>query len=391
MKEQTNFTKPPSGYSPDATERRKQWVEEHTSVALDGNELPSTEDLQGIIEYHAGYVPVPMAVVGPLLIDGSYAQGRFIVPVCTVEGALAISMCRGMLATASCGGIRTKHIRQQLSRSPVFIVKDIHKISEFLAWIDRHHEEIKEVAESTTRYGKLLRIEPHVIHKWIILDMIFDTGNAAGQNMVTLASDHAGRFISAKTGAPFILESGFNSDKKPSWKNLLKGRGHYVISEVVLEKQVLKRLLHTTAEDMNQLQDISLSVKHAIGTIGAYLNIANALTGIYMATGQDVACSAENSVGHLQVKPQNGDLHVSLTLPSLTVGTVGGGTRLPVQKKNLDMLDCYGADEFSARKLAEIIAASTLALEISLLSSIVSNTFTSAHIRYGREGKEESK
>jgi len=373
----------PNGYTSDDTKNRLKWLKDKTGIDLDTNLENLPEDLKGIIENHIGYMKIPMALAGPLQVDGGYAQGEYYVPLCTLEGTLAISMTRGMVATKRCGGILVNHIKQELSRAPVFIFDDLNKADQFSGWIKRNFKSIKKIADSTSNYGKLLRIDHYPIQNYIILDFILDTGNAAGQNMVTLAAKVACDYIKNKTGADFILESGFNSDKKASARNMIMGRGHSVIAETTITNSVIRRILKADMSEMEKMQRVGPTITRLAGTEGCHLHISNALTAIYLATGQDTACVAENAIGHYQTEPIDDAVKFRLTLPTLTVGTVGGGTRLLPQKQNLKLLGC-DKGKHSSKKLAEIIAASTLALEISLFSAIASDTFTKAHMTYGR-------
>ena len=373
----------PNGYTSDDTKNRLKWLKDKTGIDLDTNLENVPEDLKGIIENHIGYMKIPMALAGPLQVDGGYAKGEYYVPLCTLEGTLAISMTRGMVATKRCGGIRVNHIKQELSRAPVFMFDDLKQADQFSGWIKRNFKSIKKIADSTSNYGKLLRIDRYPIQNYIILDFILDTGNAAGQNMVTLAAKVACDYIKNKTGADFILESGFNSDKKASARNMIMGRGHSVIAETTITNSVIRRILKADMLEMEKMQRVGPTITRLAGTEGCHLHISNALTAIYLATGQDTACVAENAIGHYQTEPIDDGVKFRLTLPTLTVGTVGGGTRLLPQKQNLKLLGC-DKGKHSSKKLAEIIAASTLALEISLFSAIASDTFTKAHMTYGR-------
>lgn len=377
--------KPPGGYTARDTSRRQRWAERHLGQRLEGMPLPEPEELRGIIEQHVGYVPVPMSLASPLHLKGTYAQGEFAVPLCTVEGTLTVSMTRGMLAMAMGGGCRTIHVKQELSRSPYFRLPSLEAVGPFLSWVSAHLDPIRRAAESTTRYGRLLRIDPIPMQGWVILDFVYDTGNAAGQNMVTLATEAACRYIERQTGYTHGIESGYNSDKKPSMRNLLQGRGHAVIAEATLPANVLE-FLGCTAEQAIAFQEVATTSAQTIGMLGTNLHLANALTAVYLATGQDTACVAENCVGYSAVSPApEGGLHARVTLPSLTLGTVGGGTRLPSQRRNLSLLGCLEG-RHASRKLAEIVAGCALALEISLLGALVSNQFAAAHKKYGRPG-----
>ncbi len=380
-----NNNRIPRGYEPEDTERRLKWLKEEKGIDFKDPPVNEPEDLKGIIENHIGFMKLPMAITGPLLVDGQYAQGEFVVPISTLEGTLALSMSRGMYATFASGGIRVRHVKQELSRAPVFFFDNINDSFEFMDWVNKHKDKIIEIAESTTRFGKVLRIDQYPIQNYLILDFVLDTKNAAGQNMVTLAAKTACDYIKEETGYNYMVESNFNSDKKASTRNMILGRGHSIVAETVLKNSVLKRVLGITADLVQKLQRPGPTISAMAGTTGTHLHISNALTSIYLATGQDTACVSENSIGHFQTEPaENNGLACRLTLPSLTVGTVGGGTRLLPQKQNLEMLGCDGG-EYSSRKLAEIIGASTLALEISLMSALASDTFTGSHMKYGRE------
>ena len=380
-----NNNRIPRGYTCEDTERRLKWLKKEKGIEFQDPPVNDPEDLKGIIENHIGFMNLPMATTGPLLVDGQYAKGEFFVPISTLEGTLSLSMSRGMYATFASGGIRVRHVKQELSRAPVFFFDNINDSVELMNWVKKNQNKIIETAESTTRFGKVLRIDQYPIQNYLILDIVLDTKNAAGQNMVTLAAKVACDYIKKETGHNYMVESNFNSDKKASARNMILGRGHSVVTETVLKKSVMRRILGINTELVQKLQRPGPTISAMAGTTGTHLHISNALTAIYLATGQDTACVAENSLGHFQTEPADNDgLACRLSLPSLTVGTVGGGTRLLPQQQNLKILGCHEG-EHSSRKLAEIIGAYTLALEISLMSAIASDTFTGSHMKYGRE------
>ena len=374
----------PRGYLPEDSQRRIDWLKNEHDFEL--KDLPGndTEELKGIIENHVGFMQIPMAIAGPVTIDGKYAKGKFPIPLCTIEGSLTASMNRGLYASSLCGGMKVKHFRQELSRSPIFIFDDLKKSDEFQQWVTDHLDEIIKAAQSTTQYGKVLRIDQHAIQNYVLLDFILDTGNAAGQNMVTLATNVACEYIRQETGQKFFLDSNLASDKKASSRNMILGRGHGVIAETHITKSVMARVLNVDPDFVIENWTYFPIVSAMAGTLGNAIHASNALTAIYIATGQDTACVAENSVGHFTVEKVDDGITWRLTLPSMTVGTVGGGTRLNQQQQNLQLLGC-DSSEHSSRKLAEIIGAAALGLEISLGSAIMSHTWTSAHMKYGRK------
>jgi hydroxymethylglutaryl-CoA reductase (NADPH) len=204
--------------------------------------------------------------------------------------------------------------------------------------------------------------------------------------MVTIATEVACKLIQEATGHRYYLESGYNSDKKPSRRNFADGRGHAAVMEVTLPKHVLE-YMGVTAQAVMEFQQMAQVTSHAMGGLGTNLHAANGLTALYLAFGQDTACVAENAVAMSQAIPaENDGLTCRVTFPSLTIGTVGGGTRLPAQRRNLEMVGCTD-EPFASRKLAEIIVAASAALEFSLLAAVVSGTFAQAHATYGRQKK----
>jgi hydroxymethylglutaryl-CoA reductase (NADPH) len=374
----------PSGHTQESLEKRQAIIRGLTGTPYQEGASHTPEEMQGIIENHIGFLDMPMGIASPLVVSGDYAKGTFLVPACTVEGTLVASMTRGMLATARSGGVTTTHIKQEVSRSPAFIFENVREIVPFLKWVEENFVQIKAKAETTTHYGKLIRIDKYPLLNSVVLDFIYSTGNAAGQNMVSLATQVACDYIQGVYKAPYNLDVNMSSDKKSSSMNSIRGRGHSVIAETVISDSTLKRILGTTSKDYIYQQEFVPYASHISNTSGIQLHLANALTAIYLATGQDAACVAENAIGYTQTKPVEGGTKFTLSMPSLTVGTVGGGTRLKDQRLNLELLGCHEGED-SSKKLAEIVCASALCLEISLMSAISTKTWVSSHMKYGRE------
>ena len=372
-------------HTDEMAQQRRDFVKEHTGVTLEhvGKYSIDPASTNGNIENFIGVTQTPIGLAGPVLVNGEHAKGEFYVPMATSEGTLVASYNRGMRLLREAGGIKVSVVDDAMQRAPVFIFNDAREAREFGVWVKENLPSIQEVAQSTTKSGKLRNIEQYAAARMLYLRFNFTTGDAAGQNMVTLAAKTACDFIKAKTGDDFILESGFNSDKKASARNMILGRGHSVIAETTITNSVLRRILGIKISDVEKFQQVGPTVTRMAGTEGCHLHVSNALTAIYLATGQDTACVAENSLGHYQTEPVNHGMKFRLTLPSITVGTVGGGTRLLPQNQNLKLLGC-NTGKYSSRKLAEIICASSLALEISLMSAIASGTFAKAHMIYGR-------
>ncbi len=379
---------PPRGYKKEDIEKRRKWLQEKTGFCIDQVGPDEPEDLKGIIESLTGFMNVPMAIAGPLLINGTYAKGEFFIPLCTLEGTLVMSMTRGLFLTHLSGGIKTTHIKQEMSRSPIFIFDDIDKSYSFLKWVDDNYEKLKKIADSTTKHGRLLRIDKYPSQNSVILDFVYDTEEAAGQNMVTIATFEACKFIKEQfkheKGFKYFIECNFNGDKNPASRNLILGRAHHVVASALVKENHLRRLLRTTAKEYAEGWSQCMRGTQMAGVLGYNMHNANALAAIYLATGQDVACVSENSVGIMSFEVRNEvDLYATLTMPSISVGTIGGGTRLKQAKKNLELLQCTGKN--SSKKFAEIICACALALELSLGGAILTDEFATSHAKYGRK------
>lgn len=381
---------PAGGHSFTDVEKRKKWLEKKYAIRFDYPKESAPEDYQGLIENQVNHISLPMSVAGPLCIEGTYAQGEFYVPLCTLEGTLTYSMMRGFKVTSHSGGIKTYHVKQELSRSPIFIFKDLYFIENFVQWVNQHFHTLKSIAEATTRHGKLLRIDPYFVQNRVILDCVYYTGEAAGQNMVTFATQAILNYMRSQAIPGLmncLIESNFNGDKNYSHRNLMLGRGHSVNASALISNKMLKRFLRVDAECLHK-DFINAYLGSALAGTSPNLHIANALAAIYLATGQDMACVAENALGIMSYEQQEEGLYVCLTMPSMTIGTVGGACRLPTQENNLRLLGCQGPH--SSKKLAEIICAATLALEISLMGAISSHEFSQAHLNYGRAIKNKS-
>lgn len=377
---------PRKGHSVELSQRRLSYLESQNISWHQHTTKP--ESLTGLIENHIGYLGLPIAIAGSCQINGTFAKGNFHIPLVALEGTLVLSMKRGFLATRLSGGINTIHIKQEISRSPCFKLTALNKIPFFCDWISDHFSEIKKQAESQTSHCQLLRIDTYPIQARVILDFVFYTAEAAGQNMITIGTDLACRWIIEQFKDQsliddFVIECNFNGDKNNTYRNMLLGRGHKVIAHTVIKEKILRRIMRIPPEEFVKKDKVRDLGSQLCGLMGHNQHVPNALSAIYLATGQDVACVTENSACIVTNElTEEGDLATSITLPSLTVGTVGGATGLPQQQHHLQLLGCQGLH--SSKKLAEIIAASCLALELSLAASIGTNDFVAAHKSYGR-------
>ena len=343
--------------------------------------------LEGNIENYIGMSMVPTGVIGPVSVLGSMAKGDFYIPMATSEGALLASYHRGARACYLAGGATSVCLIDGVQRSPVFKFDNLGNLGTFLVWILGQLEEFRRITESASRYAKLIDMKSNVEGNHLILTFEYHPGDASGQNMVTICTDAICRYIieNAPVAPRFwFIESNFSGDKKATSQSFANVRGKKITAEITLPQSIVHGVLKTTSEAMAEYWRSSTIGSIQSGAIGAQGHYANGLTALFIATGQDVACVSEASVGITRMELlADGGLYVSVTLPNLIVGTVGGGTSLPTQKECLEMLGCYGAGK--TRKFAEICGALVLAGEISIAAALSAGRFTAAHQKFGRK------
>lgn len=364
---------------------------ESGASAQDRAALAGPEDLEAAplysrnIENYVGRAKLPMGVIGPLRVLGLNARGDYFIPLATTEAALVASYGRGAEAISRAGGVNTALLGEGVLRSPGFVFADLLDAGVFVDWVAREAETLKAAAEATTRYGKLLSLEPMIDSDCVFLLCRYSTGDAAGQNMATIATqalcDHILEHTPVKPRHAFV-EANFSGDKKASHLGLLMGRGRKVTASVVLPNEVIRKFLRAEPEAMLAYGRMANLGALLSGQIGAQAHYANGLAAFYIATGQDAACVAESAVGFTRMEPREGGLFFSATLPNILVGSVGGGTGLPSQAAALRILGLQGEGKASA--LAEVTAALCLCGEISIIAAIAAGHFASAHARLAR-------
>ncbi len=372
-----------------ARQERLKVVQDARDVELDqlSERLLDAEQLRGQIENFVGAMRVPVGMAGPLTVRGEEAQGSFYVPLATTEGTLVLAVTRGALAINEAGGVETAATETRVTRAPLFVFSSHRSASAAACWITRNMEKVRQMAEATTRHGRLVSLEPVLYGRRLVLVFSYSTGDASGQNMGTFATDAACRWI--RRQAPFnevefyALESNISHDKKIAALCTPRQRGRRVDADVTVPRTVVSSVFKTTPEAMARVAREGIYSCVLSGAVGAQAQFANVLTSLFVATGQDVAAVTECGTGlTLMEVTASGDLYASVTIPSLLVATVGGGTRLPGQRECLELLGCCGMGR--ARKLAEITGAAVLAGELALVASLASDTFAIAHRTYGR-------
>jgi len=371
--------------------KRLKFLYEETNKELSyisgKNTLKDFNHLEGNIENYIGMTMVPTGVIGPLRVTGSAANGDFYIPLATTEGALVASYQRGAKACYLAGGASSVCLLEGVQRSPVFKFNNLGELGTFLIWILGQLDNFKNITDQSSNYAKLIEVKPNIEGNQLIITFEYQTGDAAGQNMVTFCTDAICQYIIEQAPIKpqfWSIESNYSGDKKATALSFSSVRGKKVTSEIVLSSQIVNDVLKTTPHAMAEYWKLSTIGTVQSGAIGAQGHYANGLAALFLATGQDVACVAEAAVGITRMElTSDENLYACITLPSLIVGTVGGGTGLPTQKECLELMDCYGSGK--AKKFAEICGALVLAGELSIAAALSNGHFSSAHKKFGRK------
>jgi hydroxymethylglutaryl-CoA reductase (NADPH) len=385
------------GVSEASVKERLSFLKEETQQSLSflcGEEkFNDLTQLQGNIENYIGMTMVPTGVVGPLRVFGSSAKGDFFVPLATTEGALVASYHRGAKACYLAGGATSVCLVEGVQRSPVFKFNNLGDLGLFITWILPRFEEFKAITEKTSRFAKLIDLKSNIEGNHLILIFEFHTGDASGQNMVTICTDAICKYIIEHAPIKphfWAIEGNYSGDKKATAFSFTNVRGKKVVAEIEIPEKIVREVLKTTPEAMFEYWRSSTIGIIQSGAIGAQGHFANGLTALFIATGQDAACVAEAATGITRMEQnKDGSLYACVTLPNLIVGTVGGGTALPTQLECLKLMDCDGAG--NSRKFAEICAALLLAGELSIAAALSAGHFSGAHQKFGRKNETAPK
>ena len=374
-----------------AAAARRRLLREETGADLPtvGDYAFDAADAEPNIENMVGAAQIPMGVVGPLPIDGGAADGEHYLPLATTEGALLASVNRGVSTIRHAGGATARVLKSGMTRAPVFRVDDVAEAGAVSAWVREHVEELAAAAESTTSHGELQDVTPYVVGDSVFLRFVFDTKDAMGMNMVTIATREAATLVESETPAELVALSGnLCSDKKPAAINAVEGRGRTVTADVVLDRELVEGRLDTTPAAMaegNTRKNLVGSAKAA--SLGFNAHAANTVAASFLATGQDAAQVVEGANAITTMDVREGGLYASVSLASLELGTVGGGTGLPTQSAALDILGLGGGGDppgSNADALAEVVAVGALAGELSLVAAFCSRHLAQAHENLGR-------
>ncbi len=334
------------------------------------------------IENMIGAIQVPLGLAGPIEIEG---KGNFIVPLATTEGALVASVNRGLKALRQAKSLQIVSQYAGMTRGPVFVAPDLKAAF-------RAAEKIKTELRSKfvrrlkrlSQHTRLLKIQTQVLGRYLFVRFRFDTDEAMGMNMTTYATTALADIIETELGLRLTtISANFCPDKKFSFVNLFFGRGFQVWLEAIIPSLAINTILKTNLNDLLATYQQKIWYGTAlVGGVSFNAHIANVLAAFYLATGQDLAHIADNSQAILVMEKRNKDLYLSLFLPSLNIGSVGGGTQLPTQKEAIELVLAGAKKSYRGRRsaiLAEVLTAAMAGGELSLMAALATNTLACSH------------
>ncbi|KAH7244980.1 3-hydroxy-3-methylglutaryl-coenzyme A (HMG-CoA) reductase isozyme [Fusarium solani] len=339
-----------------------------------------------------GYMPLPVGVAGPLVIDGQ----SYFIPMATTEGVLVASASRGCKAINSGGGAITVLTADGMTRGPCVAFETLERAGAAKLWLDSEAGQttMKKAFNSTSRFARLQSMKTALAGTNLFIRFKTTTGDAMGMNMISKGVEHALSVMSTDGGfddMQIISVSGnYCTDKKPAALNWIDGRGKGVVAEAIIPGEVVRSVLKSDVDSLVELNVTKNLIGSAMaGSVGGFnAHAANMVAAIFLATGQDPAQVVESANCITIMKNLNGALQISVSMPSLEVGTLGGGTILEPQGSMLDILGVRGSHPTNpgdnARRLARIIAAAVLAGELSLCSALAAGHLVRAHMQHNR-------
>ncbi|XP_074605751.1 3-hydroxy-3-methylglutaryl-coenzyme A reductase 2-like [Brevipalpus obovatus] len=342
-----------------------------------------------------GYMPVPLGVVGPLLVDDK----RYHIPMATTEGCLVASTNRGCRAIMQSGGVRSELVADGMTRAPCVKFSSTMRAAAAMKWIQQveNFALIKNIFDSTSRFARLEKIHSRIAGPYLYIRFAAKSGDAMGMNMVSKGAELV--LCQLKEVFPdmemSILSGNFCSDKKPSAVNWIEGRGKSVVCEARIPEKVVKKVLKTSVKALVESNVCKNLVGSAVaGSIGGFnSHAANVVAAVYIATGQDPAqtVGSSNCITLMESKrDEDGteNLCISCSMPSLELGTIGGGTILPAQASCLDLIgvkgSCVEEPAKNAQQFARVVCAAVLAAELSLLSALTEGVLVKSHMKHNR-------
>lgn len=341
-----------------------------------------------------GFIPIPLGVAGPIIIDGK----PYHIPVATTEGCLVASTMRGCKAINAGGGVQTVLTADGMTRGPCVQFPDLIRAGKAKTWLDSEEgqKKMKAAFNSTSRFARLQHIKTAIAGDLLYIRFKTTTGDAMGMNMISKGVEHTLKCMVEDFGFDDMhvvsLSGNYCIDKKAAAINWIEGRGKSIVASADVPAEIVQKVLKSDVDALVELNISKNLVGSALaGAIGGFnAHAANLLTAVFIATGQDPAQNVESSnCMTLMKKLPNGDLRISVSMPSIEVGTIGGGTVLDPQGAMLELLGIRGPHPTvpgsNARQLAKIVASAVLASELSLCSALAAGHLVQSHMQHNRK------
>lgn len=367
---------------------RRSFIEKNLKIKLNTLGKALVDEVKDILcENLIGETTLPLGVAGPVKISNlNPPTGRqisnYYIPLATTEGALVASVNRGCKAITLSGGAQVNVHRVGATRGPVFYTGSLTRSEQFCQWLKKNEVQLAKVAQKTSKHLKLGKLDSRTLSNYVFIRFYFNTQDAMGMNMVTIATNAINQFIENETGIKCLsLAGNYDIDKKAAWLNFINNRGFKAWAEVVVSKRIIKKILKTNAKDIFEVWLGKCMLGSIMsGSLGFNAHFANVVTAFFAATGQDLAHVVEGSLGITTAKVlENGDLYMSVYLPAVMIGIIGGGTKLRTKQEALSIIGVKTSEE-----LTEVLAGAVLAGEISLLASLAEGSLARTHERLGR-------
>nr|VDC89004.1 unnamed protein product [Brassica rapa] len=380
---------------------RREALQRITGRSIEGLPLDGF-DYESILgqccEMPVGYVQIPVGIAGPLLLDGY----EYSVPMATTEGCLVASTNRGCKAMYVSGGATSTVVKDGMTRAPVVRFASARRASELKFFLEdpENFDTLAVVFNRSIRFARLQSVKCTLAGKNAYVRFSCSTGDAMGMNMVSKGVQNVLEFLTDDFPDMDVIgiSGNFCSDKKPAAVNWIEGRGKSVVCEAVIKGEIVNKVLKTSVAalvELNMLKNLTGSA--VAGSLGGFnAHASNIVSAVFIATGQDPAQNVESSqcITMMEAINDGKDIHVSVTMPSIEVGTVGGGTQLASQSACLNLLGVKGASTESpgmnSRRLATIVAGAVLAGELSLMSAIAAGQLVKSHMKYNRSSRDIS-
>jgi hydroxymethylglutaryl-CoA reductase (NADPH) len=386
--------------SAEASLIRKRFLEKKFGVTLKhiGSSTIDFDDaVNRNIESPIGAVQIPLGYAGDIKVNGDSANGSYPILLATTEGRLVAGISRGISVVNMAGGVNTIVVRDGMARDVLVRTSDAKHSGKLAHWIESSEgkEFLKKAFAENTSYGVLIDIRPFVAGRDVHLRFRATTGAAMGMNMVTIAAKNAVdkmvQHVEGKLGLhiDILSESGnMCSDKKPAYIDFIEGRGVSVTADIMVPRQLVEESFRVKPELMVELNKVkNLTGSALAGSHGFNAHVANTLAAMYIAHGQDAAQIVEGSMAITDAAMVDDNLYVSLLMPSIEVGTYGGGTARETQKEALSLMGLYGSGDAEGKTrlaFAEVVAAACLTGELNLLAAEAGMDLAKSHSKIKR-------